>query len=120
MLALHTNLYVYIRRFYFALIHLFELVIALLIMSAMYCEGCDNVFTSRGLTSHLRQTRDLLCQQFAAERDESRLREKSPNPVDSGGDIFGGPDEYADENFGQLEDQVAAHPGVDSTEDSGS
>ena len=89
-------------------------------MSAMYCEGCDNIFTSRGLASHLRQTRDPLCQHFAVEleQDAGMRQAKSPSPVNFGGDIFGGPDEYADDNFGQVDHpEILEHLNLDPLAD---
>ena len=87
------------------------------------CPACANNFTQTGFQSHLRQTKDPHCAALFAEivnRDAGiELDDHAPfvEIVNAGmevddhehqpfeGDVFGGQDDYIDDDFGQLQDE---------------
>ncbi|KAF8961875.1 hypothetical protein BDZ97DRAFT_1641603, partial [Flammula alnicola] len=88
------------------------------------CKGCDHIFpTVRGFLSHLRQMRDVLCQQFR-DRIRCKRTRRQPNLSNSdsasesessgclpvqpfAGDAFGSATDYAGDHFGQQDIGIA-------------
>ncbi len=86
-------------------------------MSNRTCKGCDHKFpTVRGYLSHLRQSRDILCQEIYRKirtqgQDSSASDDSANSPhganiytreaVNFEGDVFGSAADYADDSFGQ-------------------
>ena len=69
------------------------------------CPACAKNFTQTGFQSHLRQTKDPHCSALYSEMVNMEV----DNPEFTGGkpfegDVFGGQDDYNDDDFGQLQD----------------
>jgi phage FluMu protein Com len=69
------------------------------------CRACAKNFTQTGFQSHLRQTKDPHCAALFAEivNTGMELDDHEHQPFE--GDVFGGHDDYIDDDFGQLQDE---------------
>jgi phage FluMu protein Com len=83
------------------------------------CPACAKKFTQTGFQSHLRQTKDPHCTALFAEIINTELSDPEAtrsSPFE--GDVFGGHDDYMDDDFGQLPDmELTATLGDDDNDD---